>query len=756
MSWITTASLLLAAFLSLCVGFIVLARDNKKIENLAFFGIAVSIAGWAIGIAGFLRSNDINTALHWAKFFYFAPIMIVFFSVLFAQRFLYVKSLGRIPNAVLLLCVLGLSLPLLFVKNFITTSLVVKSYGKQVILNPREYLLYSVLLLTCFMVTLALTYLKSTTGRYNLERQQARIFLGGYAASCFLGVFFNLILPGFGDYSLIAVGPPFTTIFVLAIAYAIARHKLFDVRLVVARTLGYASSLLLLSLLYGVVIFGAANVIFGLHFSLASQAFLSMATSFLALVFGQFRKQFDRITNRVFYRDSYEPQELFDNLNKVLVSTVNLKILLRQSSHILANSLKSTYCFVGLRETETSSRRIIGTDTFDFKEADVELVRNLTLHVHETVIIADYLDQKHTLLKEVMQRNGIAVIVRMAASVHRKEEGIGYIVLGSKKSGNPYTNQDSGVLNTVSKELIIAVQNALRFEEIENFNITLQTKVNEATRKLRRSNEKLKELDETKDDFISMASHQLRTPLTSVKGYISMVLEEDAGKITPTQRDMLGQAFFSSQRMVYLIADLLNVSRLKTGKFIIERTPIQLDQIVQQELRQLQETAAARSLTLQFDKPDSFPVMMLDETKTRQIIMNFIDNAIYYTPTGGHIIVRLINNEHSVELRVEDNGIGVPKNEQQHLFTKFYRAGNARQARPDGTGLGLYMAKKVIVAQGGSLIFNSVEGQGSSFGFVFSKNLAADPDTTQPIIAIPAVVPTIPVAGAKKLNLSLK
>ncbi|MBC7708095.1 HAMP domain-containing histidine kinase [Polaromonas sp.] len=224
-----------------------------------------------------------------------------------------------------------------------------------------------------------------------------------------------------------------------------------------------------------------------------------------------------------------------------------------------------------------------------------------------------------------------------------------------------------------------------------------------------------------------------------------MVLEEDAGKITPTQRDMLGQAFFSSQRMVYLIADLLNVSRLKTGKFIIERAPIQLDQIVQQELRQLQETAAARSLTLQFDKPDTFPSMMLDETKTRQIIMNFIDNAIYYTPAGGHIKVRLLNKENSVELRVEDDGIGVPKAEQQHLFTKFYRAGNARQARPDGTGLGLYMAKKVIVAQGGALLFESTENKGSTFGFIFSKSLAAD---------TPAVAPTpvIPVQAVKEVK----
>jgi signal transduction histidine kinase len=220
-----------------------------------------------------------------------------------------------------------------------------------------------------------------------------------------------------------------------------------------------------------------------------------------------------------------------------------------------------------------------------------------------------------------------------------------------------------------------------------------------------------------------------------------MVLEGDAGKLTPAQKKLLTQSFFSAQRMVYLIADLLNVSRLKTGKFIVEATPVNLADVVGEELEQLKETAVARSLTLTYNKPKKFPEAMLDETKTRQVIMNFVDNAIYYTPTGGHIDVQLTETPTAIEFRVQDDGIGVPKREQPHLFTKFYRAGNARKARPDGTGLGLFMAKKVIVVQGGSLIFESKEGKGSTFGFVFSKHkLAAQP---------PAKPPAVPKKPAK-------
>jgi signal transduction histidine kinase len=200
---------------------------------------------------------------------------------------------------------------------------------------------------------------------------------------------------------------------------------------------------------------------------------------------------------------------------------------------------------------------------------------------------------------------------------------------------------------------------------------------------------------------------------------------------------MLNQAFLSSQRMVFLISDLLNVSRLKTGKFVIERTKVDLASLIDQEISQLQEVAAGRGLELTFDKPRNFPLLMLDETKTRQVVMNFVDNAIHYTPSGGHISVELAETRNNIELRVRDDGIGVPKSDQHHLFTKFYRAPNAQRARPDGTGLGLFMAKKVIVAQGGAVIFESRERKGSVFGFTIPKQK----------IIVPAVAPVAPVSA---------
>lgn len=298
---------------------------------------------------------------------------------------------------------------------------------------------------------------------------------------------------------------------------------------------------------------------------------------------------------------------------------------------------------------------------------------------------------------------------------------VGILAAGFVAEAEAVQPQDTLLLDRLSEPVGVALDNRLLYEENRR-----------VLRQLTHSNAKLKALDETKDEFITMASHQLRTPLTSVKGYLSMVLEGDAGKLNANQQKLLQQSFISSQRMVYLISDLLNLSRLNTGKFVIETAPVDLSEVVQSEIDQLAETAKARELALVYKKPASLPPLMLDETKIHQVVMNFIDNAIYYTPAGGTVTVELRETPTAVEYMVHDTGIGVPKPVQHKLFTKFFRAPNAQQARPDGTGLGLFMARKVIAAQGGSIIFDSVEGKGSTFGFRFGKARHAVPAPAVP------------------------
>ncbi len=553
-------------------------------------------------------------------------------------------------------------------------------------------------------------------------RRQTVTLLSGLTLTIVHATVFIVLLPQIlGDQTaLYVVGYMAPIYFISLTVYSLLKQGLFDIRLIVARSVGYILTLTTLVGAYVLAIFGLSSNVFGSgNLTGLQQALYILATLIFGFSLAPLKRFFDRITNRLFYRDAYDAQDLLDKLNKMLVGNINLDILLKQSADLISSTLKAEYSGFIIRKTENTARRVVLSRKRDIDEDGIlsigERIKGKT-----TIVVTDELEENQAALKTTLNQSGVAIASKLALADKSSQE-IGYMLMGAKQSGNAYNKQDLQVLDIIANELVIAIQNALRFEEIETFNITLQQKVDDATRQLRQTNEKLKALDETKDEFISMASHQLRTPLTAVKGYVSMVVEGDAGKLTKQQQELLNQAFASSQRMVYLIADLLNVSRLRSGKFVIENKPTQLTEVVSSEMEQLTEVAKSKNQTLTFTKPENFPELMLDETKIRQVIMNFADNALHYTPAGGHIQLNLEDKGDSIEYTVVDDGLGVPKAEQHHLFTKFFRAGNAKKARPDGTGLGLFMAKKVIIAQGGAIIFKSEEGKGSTFGFTFPK-----------------------------------
>ena len=298
----------------------------------------------------------------------------------------------------------------------------------------------------------------------------------------------------------------------------------------------------------------------------------------------------------------------------------------------------------------------------------------------------------------------------------QQDHEAGILFLGERK-GRKYSRRNICILESVASELAISIQNALSVEEIKRLNDTLQRKIDESTKELRLTNRQLQRLDESKNEFISMASHQLRTPLTSIKGYLDMLLEGDLGRVSSTQKAVLREAFSSSERMVRLINDFLNVSRLQTGKFVIDKQKTDIAQIVKEEVALLKVVASQRSVKLKVKINKNIPEVKIDAEKIRQVILNMIDNAIYYSKPNKDVAINLSKKGGFIEFAVKDSGIGVPKTEQPNLFGKFFRGSNARRKRPDGTGVGLFLARKVILFHGGEIIFSSEEGKGSVFGF---------------------------------------
>lgn len=628
--------------------------------------------------------------------------------------------------------------PLIVIYGFILSKQVILVSANSSGIEVAEQSLYwlYILLVIVYIAGAAYELIRSSLHSTAQTKSQLKLIYKGLIASAILFVIANFVLENIINdrQSALYLANVLTYLgvltFVISSAAAIIRQRLFDIRLTAARTSAYTMSLITIIILYGGLIYLLGEKVFGeTEVTRTVERFIFIVFAIItAAVFNPLRRFFDKFTNFIFYRDAYNTKDFLGELNNLLAQATNLDSLLLPSAKVIQSHMKLEYCTFGIKETATVPRRIVGTTKRSYKEEDIAELRQLTVKSAKQIISVDYLrtspakSVEEKALRRLLKRNNISVLARLADSSPEKREGQGYLLLGAKKSGNSFTSQDMEVLSIAVNSLVLGIQNALRFEEIEQFNETLQEKIYSATKELKSSNEKLKALDEAKDEFISMASHQLRTPLTSVKGYLSMLAEGDAGKLNPTQQKFVEQSFLSAQRMVYLISDLLNVSRLKTGKFVIERVPTYLPDVIEQEIAQLYETAAVKDIKFQYNKPKDFPSLQLDETKIRQVVMNLCDNAIYYTPNGGSVTLNLKDMSGHIEFSVTDTGLGVPKAEQHHLFTKFYRAGNARKVRPDGTGLGLFMAKKVVIAQGGGMIFRSTEGKGSTFGFSFPKN----------------------------------
>lgn len=231
------------------------------------------------------------------------------------------------------------------------------------------------------------------------------------------------------------------------------------------------------------------------------------------------------------------------------------------------------------------------------------------------------------------------------------------------------------------------------------------------------------EVDKMKSEFISIASHQLRTPLTSIKTYAHLLSDGYRGKLTDDQNKFMQVILSSIDRMNDLIDILLNVSRIEAGKLDIVRKNTELKRLIKNVIQELRTQAAIKHINVELKYTVKSKFAAIDQVLTTEVISNLLSNAIKYTPPKGTVIITARENRKEFIISVRDNGFGIPAADQERIFTKFFRADNARQRDPSGTGLGLYMVKKIIDTMGGRIWFESKKNKGSIFYATIPKPL---------------------------------
>ncbi len=232
---------------------------------------------------------------------------------------------------------------------------------------------------------------------------------------------------------------------------------------------------------------------------------------------------------------------------------------------------------------------------------------------------------------------------------------------------------------------------------------------------LAEANKRLSDADQIKTEFISVASHQMRTPLSAIKWSLKMVMDGDMGQLSPEQKDVLRKGYMSNERMIGLINDLLNVSRIEEGRFQYQFQPTQLEEVVDHALEELRSEIETRKIQFSYAPPrERFPPLNLDEQKIKLALQNVLDNAFKYTQKGGKVWLSLDREDGQLHIRVRDSGVGIPQHQQHRIFSKFFRADNVIRMQTEGSGLGLFIVKKIIEHHGGRVWFESREEHGTT------------------------------------------
>lgn len=254
---------------------------------------------------------------------------------------------------------------------------------------------------------------------------------------------------------------------------------------------------------------------------------------------------------------------------------------------------------------------------------------------------------------------------------------------------------------------------------------------NDMVKQLKEQRKREQLIAQLKTEFISIAAHQLRTPLSSVKWILKMLLDGDFGLLSVRQREFVDKGYIANDRMIHLVNDLLDVSRIEEGRFGFDFSENNLVEFLKESIESFNEDAKRRSIKLSLDINNAVIKVIFDPQRLKMAVSNLLDNAIRYTQPGGVVEVVAKEDGDFIIVSVKDSGMGVPDSQKSRIFTKFFRGDNVIKIQTEGSGLGLYLVKNIVEKHGGKIWFDSKENKGTTFYFTLPVKKEFIPQQTE-------------------------
>lgn len=717
---ILTSSLLLA-------GSILILLKGKKTKTTFSYSLFVGCVGlWTVGVLLFYLSQHHWQSLMTAKLLYFfggstAPTF-YYFSVVFGREkkkiFLWHKLFILIPTIIFL--------PLYFLTDKIIADVFIKN-GEKGFIYGYLHLFFDFHIWLFFSLALWKFLQKYRKMQGTIKFQLLYVNLGTYLSLSIAGVT-NIILPShFKYFTLLWAGPTATLILISFAAYAIFRYRLMDIHLAFRRSF---LKIILAAFTYG-AFYGVSWLFIETFGSVWAKPSL-ISGIFIAILFAVMWTQVEKLTlkfsNKYVYASIYTIQDTISNLTRQLTTIVNLNKIAASISNAMIQVMDIEKVAILVKEINKNNfkiQQIIGFNEKKILNINQKSVSNW-LNEHKSALVQGEIAlqaEDNPKAKEYGHLCRIAgamkkLNIELCLPLIVRDNLIGFILLGEKKSANAYTAEDIKLLETLSNQASVAIENALLYDNMEEI-------IAGQTADLRNKNQRLEKLLKMRSEFLDIASHQLRTPVSVIKGNLSMFLEGDFDKNPSAQKTALQSMFEKTEKLNSIINDILIASEVDTDN--LNLSPLaqteDVGQIAAKSIKFLQDRITAKKINFTFAPPrEKLPVKSY-ERYLSIVIDNLIDNAITYTPNGGSVNIVLTkeketNGQEIIKFAVTDSGIGVPQADQKKLFDKFRRAGNANNMKTDGTGIGLFIVKKLVKAhQGGQIGFVSQENKGSTFWF---------------------------------------
>ncbi len=716
--------LVIVIFFSIFLAYLVYKSNPDSASNRAFVYLALSIIFWTVIMYLSLFFTDPVLILFFIRLSMLAATVLTIAAFIFAytfpQRKFYFPLKIRIIYFILAPLTMLVSMsPYMFTELKITDSNIEPTPGPGMVL----FVITAIGSIIATFIILIIKFIKAKS----LQRTQYFFMILGVLLMFVLMVTTNfLTILVLKNSALIFLAPVYPLIFLVSTAYAIFRHRILDIRLLLVRAISYFVTISTLALLFSLSFLLFTNFFIQVPLN-SSEVFYFLTISILfAIFFQRIKTVFEEKTEKFFYRNTLDTSKVLNELGKKVSATIEFNDLINKVGDVFVESIKVSSFYVILFGKDDYSQLFKDVKYVLPKEVERETVENFLRYIFAKKRTF-YYDEEEENEKIKSGLTYLQISVAMPLIINNKL--IGAYLVGSKASGETYSQKDIDVMQISAPQIAVGIQNALAFEEIRRFNVTLKEKVDNATIKLKHANERLKELDKLKDEFVSVASHELRTPMTSIKSYLWMAMAGKGGKIPDKVKYYLDRAYTSTDRLIKLVNDMLNISRIESGRISVNFEQVDMKKLIDDVVAEVLPRGQELSLEVQFEQPsEKTSTVVADGDKVKEVLINLIGNSMKFTPKKGKITVRLKQQEDEVITEVQDSGVGMDADTKASLFQKFGLIPGSYRTNQNvslGTGLGLYISKSIIDLHNGK-IWGESEGRdkGSTFGFnlpIFTK-----------------------------------